>query len=136
VTSAWDLPLPDFDTATYQWAAENAEGMADAVKATINVKTGRTQASIQAEGVGDSIAVTGDPVAGYLQTGTEAHEIHGKPWLAFEGRDGMVFLNNDRGQFVHHPGTGPYPYVEDAIDAQQEALGGALLDTLTAGWAS
>lgn len=45
--------------------------------------------------------------ASYTDEGTEPHEIHGRPWLVFfsERAGRTIFLNDDRGQFVHHPGT-------------------------------
>ncbi len=134
MTTNWDLAEVNLDSAAAQWAAANAEVAADAVRATIPVKTSHTQGTIEAEGIGNEIQVTGDRIASYLETGTEAHEIHGHPWLVFEGDDGTVFLNDDRGKFVHHPGTGPDPYIENAIDATEEALGESLLDACAQQW--
>jgi hypothetical protein len=131
MTANWDLPLPDFDSAAYQWAADNAELMGDRVRETINVKTGGTQGTIESEGVADAILVTGDKVAGYLQTGTEAHPIDALgPYSLHNPETGEYF-----GRHVEHPGTGPYPFVEDAIDATQVELEMALADKLTEGWA-
>lgn len=57
----------------------------------------------------------------FLEKGTKPHIIIGKPYLAFEGKNGKVILgrklkNGTRPGIVHHPGTTPRPFVQPAYN--------------------
>lgn len=58
------------------------------------------------------VGVAGVPYAGFVSRGTPAHIIRGNPYLAFHwekmGVDVVV-------RSVHHPGTKPNRYLEDAL---------------------
>lgn len=62
-----------------------------------------------------SLAYTSDH-ASYTDEDTVPHEIHGVPWLVFKVGDRKVFLNNDLGKFVHHPGTTGTRWWSDHVD--------------------
>lgn len=64
---------------------------------------------------------------GSTHTHTKPHEIHGNPWLAFEGRTGgMVYLDARKGQIVHHPGSNMAPYLEKKLREALDAVRGTI----------
>lgn len=74
---------------------------------------------------GDSFSSTitvAKEYASFTDEGTDAHEIHGQPWLVFEGNDGLVFLNDNHGNFVNHPGTQGTNWWSDTMDEWPEII--------------
>lgn len=81
------------------------------------------------------VVSTDIPYAEYVEYGTRPHTITPKngKYLAFKGRSGnMVFAKK-----INHPGSRPYPYMQPALDDNQdnifreyEALGQLVVDGL------
>lgn len=97
-------------------------------------KRGKTLKSIQKIPTGEFSRTIGpmsdELVPLFLEKGTKAHIIMGKPYLAFEGSSkgkngkktknkvilGWKLKNGTRPGIVHHPGTTPRPFVQPAYD--------------------
>lgn len=134
MTTNWDIPT-NFSAVPAVWAAAEAPEWEQAVLDTIPRKSGQTADTIQAEAVGNEVQVSGDKIAGLLEKGTGPHPIHtDKPHglgpFEYNGRYGF------HGQEVNHPGTGPDPYIENAIDAREETSAEALLDLMADEWSA
>ena len=133
MTANWDIPI-DIASVVPQWAAQVAPDWERAVLATVPRKTGATAGTIESQPTSDGVEVTGDAVAGYLERGTAAHIIP---------IPGGILYFNDGGEDVfrrvsevHHQGTGPDPYIENAIDAEEEHSADVLGDLIAQEWAT
>jgi Bacteriophage HK97-gp10, putative tail-component len=86
-------------------------------RALAPVKTGALRNSISMSMGSEGGEVSADisasaPYALFVHEGTGPHMIYGHPFLAFQGRSGLVIT-----RAVHHPGTRPQPFLADALDA-------------------
>ena len=111
--------LGRWNTATWAAAVGPLAGQAllDALRTTINRRTGQTAATLGYSTDGEHVQWAGNAVAGYLAFGTAPHPIYGNPYLAFPGRDGMVIR-----RMVNHPGTSPYDYRERAVALSEGSI--------------
>lgn len=55
------------------------------------------------------------PYAGYLENGTEPHQITGNPWLVSEPNNPDPLLSPQHS--VNHPGNQPMPFIRPALEA-------------------
>lgn len=110
-----------WNPAAYVAAAAPVAGQTilDSLRLYINVRTGKTRDSLAMAIAGPHVLFGGNAVAGYLAYGTAPHTIlpRSARVLAFQGSDGMAFARR-----VNHPGTRPYPYPQQAVEAALPAV--------------
>jgi hypothetical protein len=75
-------------------------------------RSGRTRQSIKAKVNGwKSGFVKAGGAALFIENGTKAHVIRGNPYLRFTVNGQTLFR-----RMVHHPGTAPRPFMQEAAD--------------------
>ena len=119
-----------FDTSTLrnrisealEYGAENIKRTASEIAPK---DTGALQESIHVTGGGwlFHIQPGTPPYDVYMEEGTAPHIIEGNPWLYWDELEHPVHL-------VHHPGTQPYKYMEEAMLANVDGIVGLIEEAL------
>lgn len=124
------VPFQHFsiNSALNEWGADVGPLLQDAVRSLAPVRTGRLRSSIAysmgAGGGGGTalemrITAYGVPYAGYVVSGTGAHEIepHGAKALHFQWHGQDVFFSH-----VNHPGTKANPFPRQAYQDSRDMM--------------
>lgn len=79
-------------------------------------KSGETRGSVRGEAQATRGFVRAGGAAKFLENGTRAHEIHGRPFLRFVVNGQVLFR-----RMVNHPGTRPRPFMFEARNIGETA---------------
>jgi hypothetical protein len=132
VASNWDIPTGFVDDALSQWGSAISGDVQSALVTTAPRRTGEFAGTISAQPTAEGVEVESSQIGQFLAEGTPGHPIDSLgPWSLHSAATGEYF-----GRHVNHPGTGPDPFIENAIDAGEEDWANTLGDIIAEGWSS